>query len=453
MTAELRRRMAELPFREVYEVGGSLRDELLGREPKDIDFLVRGHGVEELLALCREHGGADELRVAGRLVGVRFWPQWGPREGIEVVPPRRETPIAPGEPGYTGNPHTDFRIEADAELPVRDDLERRDFTVNAMARDVRTGEWIDPFGGRDDLAARLLRAVHETAFRDDPLRILRGVARCSIDGLQPDAVTRELMTTAAPRIAELSAERIREELDRVLAGANAVDALRLARDVGALAVAVPEWAPCIALDQHSETQAYTLDEHILHVLAAAIAEGAGREQRLAAFWHDVGKPHAAGPEAHSEAGASITRRALRRLTYDNDTVAVVTALVREHSYSEDHDPSPHAARVFLARVGRERARDLLALRRWDRAGRGVPIPAERVAARERFERLVEQEWEQPVALADLAVRGDDLIAAGLSEGPAVGAALRRLLAAVVDDPSLNERDALLRLASAPEAID
>jgi tRNA nucleotidyltransferase (CCA-adding enzyme) len=453
MTAELRRRMAELPFRELYEVGGSLRDELLGREPKDIDFLVRGHDVEELLAICRERGNADELRVAGRLVGVRFWPKWGPREGVEVVPPRRETPIAPGEPGYTGNPHTDFRIEADAELPVRDDLERRDFTVNAMARNVRTGEWIDPFGGRDDLAARVLRAVHETAFRDDPLRILRGVARCSLDGLQPDTVTRELMTTAAPRIAELSAERIREELERVLAGRGAVDALRLARDVGALAVAAPEWAPCIGLDQQSETQAYTLDEHILHVLDAAIADDAAREPRLAAFWHDVGKPHAPGAQAHADEGTRITRRALRRLTYDNDTVAVVTALIREHSYSEDREPSPRAARVFLARVGRDRARDQLALRRWDRAGRGVPIPPQKVAARERFEQLVEQEWGQPVELADLAVRGDDLIAAGVSEGPAVGAALRRLLAAVVDDPSLNERDTLLRLAIGAEAID
>src|SRR5882757_3188157 len=211
MPAELRRRMAELPFRELYEVGGSLRDELLGRQPKDVDFLVRGHGVEELLALCREYAKADELRVAGRLVGVRFWPSWGPREGIEIVPPRREEPIPPGDPAYTGNPHTDFRIEPDAELPVRDDLERRDFTVNAMARDVRSGEWIDPFDGRGDLAAGVLRAVHETAFRDDPLRILRGLVRCSLDGLRPDEQTRQLMAAAAPRIAELSAERVREE--------------------------------------------------------------------------------------------------------------------------------------------------------------------------------------------------------------------------------------------------
>ncbi len=449
MTAELRRRMAELPFRELYEVGGSLRDELLGRDPKDIDFLVRGHDVEELLTLCRQAGHADELRVAGRLVGVRFWPRWGPREGIEIVPPRRELPIAPGEPGYTGNPHTDFRIEPDAELPVRDDLERRDFTVNAMARDVRSGEWIDPFGGRADLAAGVLRAVHATAFRDDPLRILRGFARCSIDGLEPDAATRELMTAAAPRIAGLSAERIHEELERILVGDGAVAALRLARDTGALAVAIPEWAPCIGADQHSDTQAYALDEHILHVLEAALQDGAGRVGRLAAFWHDVGKPHASGAREHAEAGAEITRRALRRLTYDNDTVAEVTALVREHSYDEDREPSAHAARVFLARVGREHAHGLLALRRWDRAGRGVPIPAARMAERAQFEALVDEQWDAPVAIADLALRGDDLIAAGIAEGPEIGATLRRLLAAVVDDPALNERETLLQLAAAP----
>jgi tRNA nucleotidyltransferase (CCA-adding enzyme) len=454
MPGDLQRRMAELPFRELYEVGGSLRDELLGREPKDVDFLVRGHDVEELLALCRRYARADELRVAGRLVGVRFWPSWGPREGIEIVPPRRETPILEGQPGYTGNPHTDFRIEPDPELPVRDDLERRDFTINAMARDVHTEEWIDPFGGRDDLRARRLRAVHPTAFRDDPLRILRGIARCSLDGLEPDGATRELMTTAAPRIAELSAERVREELERTFSGAGVANALRLARDAGALAVAVPEWAACIGLEQQSATQAYTLDEHILHVLDAAVADGAGREQRLAAFWHDVGKPHARGARPHAEAGSRITRGALRRLTYDNDTVATVSELVREHSYPEDREPSAHAARVFLARVGRERARDLLALRRWDRRGRGVTIPPAEVAARELFEALVEQEWGQPVALADLAVRGDDLMAAGLREGPEIGETLRRLLAAVVDEPSLNERAALLRLAAeAPPAID
>jgi len=184
-----------------------------------------------------------------------------------------------------------------------------------------------------------------------------------------------------------------------------------------------------------------------------VHDGAGREQRLAALWHDVGKPHAPGPREHAEAGAAITRGALRRLTYDNDTIARVTTLVREHSYGEDRHPTALSARVFLARVGREHARDLLALRRWDRVGRGVEIPAARVDGRRRFEELVEAEWDQPVALGDLAVRGDDLMASGVVEGPAIGAALRALLDAVVRDPSLNERETLLALALAPESID
>jgi tRNA nucleotidyltransferase (CCA-adding enzyme) len=247
---------------------------------------------------------------------------------------------------------------------------------------------------------------------------------------------------------------VHEELERAFAGPGVVGALRLARDVGALAVALPEWATCIGVDQKSASQAYTLDEHILHVLDAAVRDHAAREPRLAAFWHDVGKPGAPGARQHAEAGARIARSAMRRLTYDNDTVAAVADLVREHSYDEDRVPSALSARRFLARVGRDRALDLIALRRWDRIGRGVPIPAERRAARERFEALVEAEWAQPVALADLAVRGDDLMVAGVREGPEIGATLRRLLAAVVEEPALNEREALLRIAGeAPESID
>src|SRR4051812_30887356 len=97
--------MARLPLAEVYEVGGALRDVLRGKTPKDVDFLVRGHPVDELLAILGREGRAEELTVAGRLVGVRFWPRWGPRAGIEVVPPRRETPIPPDDPEHTGNPH------------------------------------------------------------------------------------------------------------------------------------------------------------------------------------------------------------------------------------------------------------------------------------------------------------------------------------------------------------
>jgi tRNA nucleotidyltransferase (CCA-adding enzyme) len=435
--------MRTLPFDEIYEVGGSLRDGLLGRPAKDVDFLVRGHGIDELIAILSDYGPAEELRVAGRLVGVRFRPPFGPKEGIEIVPPRRETPIRAGEPGYTGNPHTDFRIEPDPSLSVRDDLERRDFTVNAMARDIRSGAWVDPFGGRDDLAAGVLRAVHPSAFRDDPLRVLRGIARRSRDGLVPEPETLALMRSEAPRIAGLSPERVRETLDQTVGGAHAPDALRLARDIGALAVALPEWQACVGVPQSSATQAYTVDEHILHVLEQAVLDDASLVLRLAALWHDAGKPFADGPRSHAEAGARLADGAMRRLAYDNDTRLAVVQLVRAHPYDEEADPSPQGARRFLARVGRDAAHDLLRLRRFDRLGRGFPPPEEELRRRARFESLVEQEWGSPVTRAELAVTGDDLLAAGAPRGPALGRLLAHLLDAVVDDPSLNTRERLL----------
>ena len=438
--------MRSLPLDEIYEVGGSLRDELLGRPSQDVDFLVRGHSIDDLLKLLRRYGSAEELRVAGRLVGVRFRPPFGPKEGIEVVPPRRETPIRPGEPGFTGNPHTDFRIEPDPNLAVRDDLERRDFTVNAMARDIRTGAWIDPFGGQDDLAAGVLRAVHPSAFRDDPLRILRGVARRARDGLVPEPETLALMRAESPRIADLSAERVRETLDQTLLGQWAADGLRLARDVGAFEAALPEWQACVGVPQRSSTQAYTVDEHILHVLDQAVQREGSLVLRLAAFWHDVGKALAGGPLSHAKEGARLADRALRRLAYDNDTRLAVVHLVREHPYDEDREPTGRAARRFLARVGREAAPDLMLLRRCDRLGRGVPQPAEDEARRDRFEELVAAEWGSPLTRGELAVTGDDLLAAGIPGGPALGRVLAKLLDAVVDDPTRNRRDELLRLA-------
>jgi tRNA nucleotidyltransferase (CCA-adding enzyme) len=331
-------------------------------------------------------------------------------------------------------------------MSVRDDLERRDFTVNAMARNIHTGEWIDPFGGREDLAAGVLRAVHPSAFRDDPLRVLRGIARQSLDGLVPEPETLALMRSEAPRIADLSAERVRETLDQTLSGDLAPDALRLARDIGALEAALPEWQACVGVPQHSATQAYTVDEHILHVLEQAVAADASLLLRLAALWHDVGKPLGEGPRSHAKAGARVTDSAMRRLAYDNDTRLAVVHLVREHPYDEEADPSPRSARRFLARVGRDAARDLLRLRRFDRLGRGFPPPEQELRRRERFESLVEQEWGSPVTRGELAVTGDDLLAAGAPGGPALGRLLARLLDAVVDDPRLNTRERLLELA-------
>ena len=327
------------------------------------------------------YGHADELRVAGRLVGVRFWPPWGPREGIEVVPPRRETPIAPGEPGFTGNPHTDFRIEPDPELPVRDDLERRDFTVNAMARDVRTRRVDRPLRRpRRPARRRAARRARDGVPRRPAAHPARRRALQHSTGCSPMPATRELMTAAAPRIAELSAERVREELDRTLAGAGAADGAapgarcRCARGRAARVGALHRRRPALGHAGLHARRAHPARARRRPCMTRCSRDAA--PGRVLARRGQAATPPARA--SHAEEGARITpRRAAAPDLRQRHASRGRPTLVREHSYDEDREPSAHAARVFLARVGRERARDLLALRRWDRIGRGVPDPAER----------------------------------------------------------------------------
>src|SRR6266702_3853583 len=155
---------------DAYLVGGAVRDELLGLDSKDADFLVPGVDVEGLRAALEPHGRVEDLVVAGRLVGVRLHSNERSvrslaSAGIEFAPPRAEVSTGPGR--------HDFEIVADASLSVEDDMRRRDFTVNAMARRLETGELVDPLGGREDLRHRVLSTVSPTSFAEDPLRLVR----------------------------------------------------------------------------------------------------------------------------------------------------------------------------------------------------------------------------------------------------------------------------------------
>src|SRR6266496_3576094 len=155
---------------DAYLVGGGVRDELLGLDSKDADFLVPGVDTERLRGTLEPHGRVEDVVVEARLFGVRLHPRARTIRGIdpagiELAPPRKEVSTGPGR--------HDFEIVADAELSVEDDMRRRDFTVNAMAKRLATGEIVDPLGGRSDLERRVLRAVSPTSFAEDPLRLVR----------------------------------------------------------------------------------------------------------------------------------------------------------------------------------------------------------------------------------------------------------------------------------------
>ena len=454
---------------DAYLVGGAVRDELLGRESKDADFVVPGVDYEGLHAALEPHGKVEELEVAGRRVGARLHPRdrklrlLAPA-GIEFAPPRAERSTGPGR--------HDFEIVADPSLPIEADMRRRDFTVNAMARRLSTGELVDPLGGKGDLERRVLRTVSATSFAEDPLRLVRALRFVSQLGFEPDASTLEQMRDEAASVRLVSGERIGGglhadglgELSKLLLGREPARALRLARDTGVLVELLPEFERAIGFDQESRYHDLTVDEHTFAVVQAAADAGASLAVRLAVLFHDLGKPHVAwrGPDgrlhyyakpgrsqhSHEQVGAELATQALNRLRYPNALRSRVCRIVRHHMFQVGTGDARRARR-FLAKHGDELAFELVDHKEADFRGKRTAEepPVSDLDKVERFRQTLRSEQRNPHRLADLAVDGTDLIEIGFSAGAELGHVLQNLLHDVVEDPSLNTRDTLLRRAA------
>jgi tRNA nucleotidyltransferase (CCA-adding enzyme) len=431
---------------DAYLVGGAVRDERLGLESKDADFVVPGVDYDGLRRLLEPHGHVEDLEVAGRQVGARLYPRDQKLRrvapaGIEFAPPRAER--------STGPARHDFEIVADPSLSIEDDMARRDFTVNAMARRLATGEIVDPFHGAEDLVRRDLRTEGPRSFAEDPLRIVRGLRLVSQLGLEPDEPTLDQMREQAAGVRLVSGERVggglgadgMGELSKLLLGPRPAKALLLARDTGVLVALLPEFEDAIGFAQDSERQNLPLDEHTFAVVQAAADAGTSLAVRLAALFHDVGKPGAEGD--HAQRGARLAGEALGRLRYPTRLRSHVTRIVRAHAFPLD-EVNELFARRFLREHGDELAFDLVAHK--DADLRGKQVPDEELEAASRLRSLLEQEQARPHRLKDLAVDGSDLIELGYPEGPELGQALESLLDAVVEDPDLNTREQLLERA-------
>jgi tRNA nucleotidyltransferase/poly(A) polymerase len=455
---------------DAYLVGGAVRDELLGLDSKDADFLVSGLDTEGLRAALAPHGRVEDLVVADRLVGIRLHPSDSrirtlTPAGIEFAPPRKEVSTGPGR--------HDFEIVADPELSVEDDMRRRDFTVNAMARRLDTGELVDPLGGRADLETRRLRTVSPQSFREDPLRLVRALRFVSQLGFKPDDELLAQMREEAPAVRLVSGERIggglsadgMGELSKLLLGGEPARALRLARDTGVLVELLPEFGPAIGFDQESRYHDLTVDEHTFAVVQAAADQGFSLPVRLAALFHDLGKPivgwrghdgrlhYYAKPgfaaHGHDQVGADLASGALLRLRYPNALRRHVVRIVRRHMFQPGKGDARRARR-FLRRNGDELAFDLIDHKQADLLGKrgsdGEPPPLEEIERLAAFRDVVKQELASPHRLRDLAIDGNDLIELGFRPGPQLGHILHDLLDAVVDEPALNTRAELLARA-------
>jgi tRNA nucleotidyltransferase (CCA-adding enzyme) len=414
-------------------VGGGIRDLILGREPLDWDVATS----------------------AGPAAVMELWPQavpTGVRHGT-VTLPLREGPVEittyRTEGPYTDGRHPDW-VNFGASL--EEDLARRDFTVNAMAFDPETATLVDPEGGIEDLAGRVIRTVGDpdARFREDGLRPLRGIRFAAVLEFSVDPETLAAIARARDGVARVARERVRDELLKLLGAPRPSIGIELLRQTGLLGGILPELLDEVGVAQN-RFHAHDVYEHSLHAVDAV-----PRERplvRLAALLHDIGKPSTRAVVDgegtfynHQRVGAEMARDILERLRFSRDDRDLVSHLVDEHMFHYTQEWSDGAVRRFLRRVGTESLDDLFLLREADIAARGVESGDAGTLGelRARIDAVLAR--REAIAVQDLAVQGDDVMRAlGIGPGPEVGRALHALLDRVLEDPGLNERERLLAL--------
>ena len=426
----------------IYEVGGAVRDRLMSATAtsQDRDYLVTGIDYDSLTELLRKHGRVD---LVGKSFGVIKFTQFrqGVRNTFDIALPRREH--------STGWGHREFEVAFDPELSVEDDLVRRDFTINAMAVALDSDEIIDPFGGREDLKRRHLRMVYEDSFEDDPLRMIRAVQFAARFKFEIEPATFAAMKRCAHKIATVSAERINEELNKLLRLAEKPSqGFRLMLATGLLKEVLPELEECVGVDQPGGYHKYDVFEHTMYAIDASPAV---LRVRMAALFHDITKPQAKRPAekgatfyGHERSGARVAEHALGRLRYSRDFIRQVITLVERHMFTTQ--VTDKGMRRLLRRVGPDLIFDLLDLRRADVQAMGMGGSTEDV---DEFEADVRAELSRkpPLSVSDLALNGTDLMQMlKIGPGPKVGEILKQLLEKVLDEPELNRQETLQSLA-------
>jgi len=431
----------------LYAVGGRVRDELraaiAGAElpAKDLDYVVTGLPLDRLTERLAKLGRVDLVGAAFAVAKLTAGPLT-----VDVALPRRER--------STGHGHREFEVQSGPDIPLEDDLARRDFRMNMIARSLPDGTLVDPNGGEADIRARRIDILTPLAFEEDPLRMLRAAQFAARFGYDVSPATVEAMRAAAPLVSTVAPERIHDELVKLLTLAPVPSTgLRLLAETGVLAHVWPELLEGLGVMQN-EWHAYDVWQHNLATVDAT--PSGDLVLRLAALLHDVGKPRTKdGPHfyRHEQVGAEMAVAMLRRLRFSNETVEAVEHLVRQHMYVQDPQLSDAAIRRFIRRIGVQHLARQFAVRHADIAGSGLP---KRDDSNERFEaRIWEEVRREPAfSIADLVIGGDDVIALMIEReivpkeyrGDArVGAALLWLFEQVTDHPERNERQTLLQL--------
>ena len=416
---------------EAYVVGGCVRDSILGRRPDDWDITTsaRPEQVKALFARTVDtglkHGTVTVLMD---------------KEGFEVTTYRLDGDYEDGR----------HPKEVSFTASLKEDLKRRDFTINAMAYHPDRG-LVDLFRGMDDMADKVIRCVGDPLerFQEDALRILRAVRFSAQLGFSIEEKTRRGIEKLAPNLKLVSAERIQTELVKLLVSPHP-DYLRTAYETGITRQFLPEFDACMETEQNTPHHCCSVGEHILKSLVNVRPD---KVLRLTMLLHDIGKPAVKKTDEngrdhfkmHGPAGEKMAVDILRRLKFDNETISKVRRLIRWHDYRPM--PEMKAVRRAVNRIGEDifplymevQRADMLAQSDYRRAEKEDRQNGVNACYREILEK------KQCVSLKMLAVNGRDLMAAGCAPGPELGEKLNRLLEHVLENPEDNKKEILMSM--------
>jgi len=418
---------------EAYAVGGCIRDSILGRVPDDWDITTSASPAQ-VKALFRR---TIDTGIQHGTVTVML-----EQEGFEVttyrIDGKYEDGRHPKEVTFTPN--------------LTEDLRRRDFTMNAMAYNHKTG-LVDVFEGIQDMERKLIRCVGDPMerFTEDALRIMRAVRFAAQLGYAIEDKTREAVRKLAPNLKQISAERIQTELVKLVISPHP-EYLKSAYELGITGVFMPEFDSCMETGQNNPHHCYSVGEHTLRAMQAAAPD---KVLRLAMLFHDMGKPQTITTDAdgihhfhgHPSVSEEISTKVLRRLKFDNHTIDQVSRLVKYHDYKIE--TTEKAVRRAIMKVGEDIFPLLLQVKKADVEAQSDYQRKEKEEHLRDISRLYQQviHQKQCVSLKSLAVTGRDLMEyAGMEPGKKIGEVLAYLLDMVVEDPSRNEKEVLLKEA-------
>jgi putative nucleotidyltransferase with HDIG domain len=434
---------------EAFLIGGCVRDILLNRKPKDWDVTTNAT-PDEIISLFEDTFYENTFGTVGV---VNKLTTDETLRTIEVTPYRLESE-------YSDNRRPD---KVTFSKNLEDDVKRRDFTINALALDLDKNFCLDFYKGQEDLENKVLRTVGKAddRFNEDGLRILRAVRLATELSFKIEKKTEKALLDNASLLKNISKERIRDEFIKVIMSDNSMDGLVLSHKLGLMPYIVPELETAVSIEQ-SRSHVYDVFEHSLRALQHATSKKYTLELRLAALFHDIGKPATRRWNkeqnlwtfyGHEVVGAKMTNKILTDLKFPKKIIEKVTKLVRWHMFFADTEQiSLSAVRRIISSVGRDNIWDLMNLRGADRMGMGRP--KENTYRVRKYHSMVEEALTDPISVGMLKIDGKGIMdTTKEAPGPKIGFVLHALLEEVLDNPTLNTEEYLKKRAKELVKLD